>query len=143
MNTGSGGIYSPAYYYNSDRRLKENIQDIKGLDSILGLRGVTFTWKQSGEKEIGLIAQEVEKVLPVLVKTNSDTGIKSVKYGNLVAPLIEAIKELYRMIVDNIKFTHSVNKEVQQLKEENARLKADNAQIKADVEELKRAIRKK
>ena len=58
------------------------------------MRGVSFNWKDSGKADIGLIAQEVEKVFPELVSTNEETGIKSVAYANLVSPLIQATKEL-------------------------------------------------
>ena len=56
------------------------------------MRGVSFDWIADGSSEVGVIAQEVEDVLPDVVNTNED-GIKSVKYGNIVAVLIEAIKE--------------------------------------------------
>ena len=54
------------------------------------LRGVTFDWQETGSSSVGLIAQEVEKVFPELVA--GEEGNKSVAYGNLVAPLIEAVK---------------------------------------------------
>jgi hypothetical protein len=63
------------------------------LDAVQALRGVSFDWIDNGGSEIGVIAQEVEAVLPALVNTN-DQGIKTVKYGNMVAVLIEAVKEL-------------------------------------------------
>jgi len=56
------------------------------------LRGVSYDWIENGNSEVGVIAQEVEEVIPDVVSTN-DQGIKSVKYGNLVGVLIEAIKE--------------------------------------------------
>jgi trimeric autotransporter adhesin len=66
--------------------------------------------------DIGVIAQEVEQIFPSLVHTNSTTGIKSVEYGNLVAPIIEAIKELASTIK-----THTT--EIDQLRSENRELK--------------------
>src|SRR5690606_8718047 len=93
----NGNVLADAYLYTSDKNLKQNIEDIKGLEMILALRGVHFEWKKSGDPEFGLIAQEVEAVAPDLVVTDPVTGLKSVKYGNLVAPLIEASKELYGM----------------------------------------------
>ena len=57
----------------------------------MSLRGVQFDWKDSGESDIGFIAQEIETVLPELVDTNSD-GYKAVKYGNITAILVEALK---------------------------------------------------
>lgn len=79
----------------SDERLKNNIETIpNALEKILQLRGVTFT-KIDGDnrRHVGVIAQEVENVLPEVVYTD-ENGMKSVAYGNLVALLIEAIKEL-------------------------------------------------
>ena len=77
----------------SDASLKTNISTFANpLDTINSLRGVAFDWINNGKSEIGVIAQEVEKVLPELVSTNKE-GIKSVKYGNLIAVLIEAVKD--------------------------------------------------
>ena len=77
----------------SDVSLKTNISTFANpLDTINSLRGVAFDWINNGKSEIGVIAQEVEKVLPELVSTNKE-GIKSVKYGNLIAVLIEAVKD--------------------------------------------------
>ena len=90
-------IQASIFYYSSDRNLKENILPLNNsLDKILQLQGVSFYWKDKNKgsnQNIGLIAQDVEKVYPELVGTNPATGMKSVEYGNLVAPLIEAIKE--------------------------------------------------
>ena len=75
----------------SDVRLKSNIQTIEsGLDKICAMRGVTF--EKDGVAGLGVIAQEVEAVIPEVVMTHND-GIKSVAYGNIVGVLIEAIKE--------------------------------------------------
>ena len=88
----AGNMYSAGYFHNSDARLKTNIRTISGLDIISKFRGVTFSWKKDGTPSAGVIAQEVEKVLPSAVHTDAD-GIKSVEYDQLIAPLIEAIKE--------------------------------------------------
>ena len=80
----------------SDRRLKENITTIEEpLKKALALRGVTYHWKADEKKEtrIGLIAQEVEEVLPEVVFTNQVDGFKGLRYQEIVALLIEAIKE--------------------------------------------------
>lgn len=80
----------------SDIRLKKDLEPIRGaLAKIRQLNGYTFTRLDTDERGAGVIAQEVEGVLPEVVKTNGE-GIKSVAYGNLVALLIEAIKELDR-----------------------------------------------
>ena len=83
----------------SDRKLKDNITIVEdALDKVKQLNGVEFTWKKDGKKSAGVIAQDVEKVLPQAVKTvndlNTDEEYKTVKYDALHAILIEAIKEL-------------------------------------------------
>ena len=94
-------------YYTSDRALKENIRNITGaLDKVRALNGVMFDWKQSyieergGEDgyfvrkaDTGVIAQEVEAVLPEVVGTR-ENGTKAVAYEKLAGLLIESIKEL-------------------------------------------------
>jgi hypothetical protein len=78
----------------SDARLKENVRTIDGaLDKVSQMRGVYFD--KDGKAGTGVIAQEIEKVLPEVVL---DGEYKSVAYGNLVGVLIEAIKELKKEI---------------------------------------------
>ena len=90
-------VGSNAFFYMSDSSLKKDVSTLSdSLQKILGLRGVSFTWKGSGNKSVGLIAQEVEKVYPELV--TGEKGGKSVEYGNLVAPLIEAVKAQQKQI---------------------------------------------
>ena len=75
--------------------LKDNITTISdALGKVLNLRGVEFDYKESGQHNIGLVAEEVEKVLPDLVHTEDGTGIKSLAYQNIVAVLVEAVKDL-------------------------------------------------
>ena len=86
-------VTAGAFYYNSDKNLKSNIFPLSdSLNKVLKLNGVSFNWNSSGKPDIGIIAQDVEKVYPELVHTDEKTGLKSVEYGNLVGPLIEAIK---------------------------------------------------
>lgn len=85
-------------YYSSDERLKDNITVIdSALNKVTQIRGVEFDWnnKQNTYEghDIGVIAQEVEKVVPELVKDRDD-GYKAVDYQKLTALLIEAVKEL-------------------------------------------------
>jgi len=78
----------------SDERLKDNIETLEdGLDKVEQLRGVTYT--RDGRENIGVIAQEIEKILPEIVKTADDEmGTKSVDYSRITAVLIEAVKDL-------------------------------------------------
>jgi hypothetical protein len=89
----AGTITAQDFNALSDESLKENVSEIVNPISVINsLSGVSFTWKESGESAYGFIAQEVEKVLPEIVST-SDEGIKSVKYLQLIAFLLEAIKD--------------------------------------------------
>ena len=76
----------------SDERLKENIITVEdSIQKVNSLRGVKFDWKKTKESSYGVIAQELEKVLPELV---ADGETKSVNYNGIIAVLIEAVKEL-------------------------------------------------
>lgn len=91
-------------YQHSDANSKTNINPLKnGLNTIKQLRGVTYNWKNSSaanmkskpvKLEYGLIAQEVEKVVPSLVKTDDSIQGKSLSYSGVIPILIEAIKDL-------------------------------------------------
>ena len=87
----------------SDITLKENIKVIENpLDKVKQIRGVNFSYKKDGRKSTGLIAQELEKVLPNAIFTtneiNDDKEIKAIRYGNVVGLLVEAIKEQQEQI---------------------------------------------
>jgi hypothetical protein len=80
----------------SDINLKENIKPIEdSLNKVLQLNGIEFDWKDNQQPSIGVIAQEVEKVFPSLVKTAKN---KSVNYNGLIGVLIEAVKEQQKQI---------------------------------------------
>jgi len=85
-------------YLSSDKRLKKNITPISdSINKLSQIRGVTFEWKKkSGHSgcDYGVIAQEVEKVLPLAVTERDDTGHKAVRYEKLIPLLIEAVKDL-------------------------------------------------
>jgi hypothetical protein len=91
-------------YASSDERLKKNIEIISNpIQKVQQLKGVTWNWKneaseaQKATPAIGVIAQDVEKVLPQLVDTR-ENGYKAVDYGKLTGLLIEAIKEQQKQI---------------------------------------------
>jgi hypothetical protein len=89
-------LYANNFYATSDEKLKENIRTIENaVNTVIELRGVRFNWKGSSIDQLGMIAQEVERVLPEVV---SDTETKSVNYAVVVSVLIEAIKELNERI---------------------------------------------
>ena len=104
-------------FSTSDIRLKENIKPIENaLDKISKISGNTYDWKSELKdvhgydgNDVGVIAQEIEAVLPQLVQ-DRDNGYKAVKYDKLVALLIEGIKEQQTQI-------HSLTIEIEKLKE--------------------------
>jgi trimeric autotransporter adhesin len=121
----TGKVYAEGLQLTSDKNLKRNVLPISGsLQKVMNLQGVTYEWKseaelkssglnkKSGSKEsdtrsfnfpkglqIGVIAQDVEKILPELVQTDAD-GLKSVDYIKMIPLLIEAIKDQQKQIDD-------------------------------------------
>jgi hypothetical protein len=113
-DVGIGGdiLSNGTAYFNggsfslSDKTLKKNVVEIEcALDKVTQLRGVYFDWidteKFNDKHQVGLIAQEVEEVIPELVNT-SESGIKSVNYAQITGLLIQAIKE-QNDIINNLK----------------------------------------
>ena len=98
--TASGLIQAQDFNSTSDITLKENIVQIENpLDILENLTGIKFNWKNTHEVSYGLSAQEVEKVLPDIVKIR-EGGLKGVNYLNIIAILIESVKELKKEIED-------------------------------------------
>ena len=93
----AGPVRAQAYYYTSDARLKTAVETLDGLALARKLRGVRFEWIAGHGKELGFIAQEVEGAAPELVLTDAQ-GMKSVKYGNVTAILVEAVKAQDRQL---------------------------------------------
>ena len=108
--TAGGNIYAGSdivAFYTSDERLKDNIYVIDNpLRKIEKIRGVEFDWKESGptwvdeenRHDIGLIAQDVEQIIPEAVETRGD-GTKAVNYYKVIPLLLEGIKELSNKII--------------------------------------------
>lgn len=172
VNLTSISLHAATTYYtgaltsSSDIRLKENIQPIENImPKIENLRGVTFDWinpqmrKEQG-RQLGVIAQEVEKEFPELVKEvdNPDSKstlkkIKTVDYSHLSAVVLQAIKEFYHEWIEDSRGIHrdiaslkdskAEKVEVVQLKAENAKLKQENAEIKARLEKIEKALKSK
>jgi hypothetical protein len=102
-------------YYSSDERLKENLKLIQGsLDKMRQIGGYEFDWiptpgiHVNEGRDVGVIAQQIEKILPEVVTTR-DNGYKAVKYEKIVALLIEGIKDLHVMVLD-------LHKEIEKIK---------------------------
>ncbi|AFY01737.1 tail fiber domain-containing protein [Bdellovibrio bacteriovorus] len=135
FTNSSGNMWIAGTYSNgSDRRFKTDIEVIPdALKKALQVQGVTYHWKPGmnpdPSQQIGVIAQDVETVFPQAVKTDAD-GYKSVTYGNLVAPLFNALKEFYEIWN---KDSQNTRREIASLKEEVQTLKLQNEQFKKYV----------
>lgn len=99
MSAAGAATFNNEVTAYSDERLKDNIETIdNALDKVMNMRGVTFT--REGRQSTGVIAQEMQKVMPEVVFDKGE--YLSVAYGNLVGVLIEAVKEL-KSEVDELK----------------------------------------
>ncbi len=109
FNPSTGTLSATVFTSLSDINQKKNVEKISSaIDLTTQINGVRFDWKDTGEKSAGVIAQEVEEILPEIVHTNED-GIKTVNYNGIIALLIESIKEQQNQI-------NTLKKEIQDLK---------------------------
>lgn len=130
---------------SSDKRLKENIQPLDfSLEKLLSLNAVQYDWKDKEkfgqQHEIGFIAQDLEKVYPEVVRTDKDSGFKSVSYDKLVAPIIEALKVFNARMMKLFDRTEQHTREIASVKQENAELKARVEKTEKENEELKKRL---
>lgn len=105
----------------SDERLKKNIYPIENaLDMVLGLHGVRYEWKDKerfGEQaEVGFIAQEVQQVIPEVVRDGGE--YLSLNTKNIVAVVVEAVKELHTKVGEYFTRTERLEREVESLRRE-------------------------
>jgi hypothetical protein len=84
----------------SAERYKENIETLDSGDIIYNLRPVTFDWKETGERDYGLIAEEVNEHLPELVKKSEEGEVEGIKYTKLTSLLIKAVQDQAKQIED-------------------------------------------
>jgi hypothetical protein len=134
---GFNNVYSYNYTSLSDFRLKKNIADLSyGLKEVLKLRPVSYLWKKRPEDglALGLIAQEIRKVIPEVVTEGTDEEkTLAVKYSELIPVLIKAIQEQQR-IIDVARDENS------SLKAKLDKLAVENASFKADLEVVKKLV---
>lgn len=92
FNPNTGVLSATTFNSLSDENEKDNVETfVNAVDTVKQLRGVRFDWKETGAPSLGVIAQELEKVLPELVLNSN--GQKTVNYSGIIAVLIQAIKE--------------------------------------------------
>lgn len=97
--TATGTITAADVNSTSDINLKKNIKLIdNSISKVLQIKGVTFDWSSSNQSSAGVIAQDVEKVLPEIVKESE--GQKTINYNGLIGLLIEVVKNQQEQIND-------------------------------------------
>ena len=97
-NIQVGIVTATDFNSTSDINLKTNIKKIDDpLEKVMQLNGVSFDWKHMQESSVGVIAQDVEKILPEIVR-NAEDGHKTLNYNGLIGLLVEAVKELQQKI---------------------------------------------
>ena len=113
VQSSSTDPIADAWTEYSSRRWKTNIQPITGaLDKVKALEGAYFDWKADGKHDVGMIAEDVGKVIPeVVAYEENGTDAKSLDYARLTALLVEAVKEQQGQI-------EGLKQEIQQLKGE-------------------------
>ena len=98
-----GVVKAHSFATYSDESLKTNIQPMENaLDKVKSLQGVTYDWKTDGSNDIGFIAQDVEKIIPQIVRSTDKEGSYSMSYSRITALLVEGIKEQQSQI-ENLK----------------------------------------
>ncbi|MBF9140237.1 tail fiber domain-containing protein [Hymenobacter properus] len=134
--TATGQVRANGVVLTSDARFKQNVRPIgSALASVLAMRGVRYEWNALGVRhggtakagQVGLLAQEVEKIYPELVSTDKD-GYKAVNYAQLTPVLIEALKEQ--------------QEQIEALKAEAATAQAKAAQATATLETFEARLRR-
>jgi hypothetical protein len=120
-------VKAPGFIQTSSQRWKTNVATIESpLEKIQALRGVSFNWDKAhgGTASIGLIAEEVAKVIPELVATEADGRTASgVNYGNLVALLIEGVKQQQQQINAKDVLVRELDAKVNELQDELQQLR--------------------
>ncbi|MGE3769525.1 MAG: tail fiber domain-containing protein [Bdellovibrionales bacterium] len=144
----TGNLLTGGYFHSSDARLKHDVKNFE-RDAFLvvkGLQAVHYKWNKDNKDDFGVIAQEVEKVLPEVI-TRDDKGFMAVQYDKLVLPVIEAVKKLIDM-VDGLQtkvaqlfdWKDSVEKRLAALEGDLKALKAENAALKKENGSLQQKL---
>jgi hypothetical protein len=97
--TFTGAVTAPSFNSTSSIRFKENVAPINDALSIVNkLQGVTFDWKASGQSDMGVIAEQVNEVVPHFVSKDETGTPQAVEYGKFTSILIEAVKQLAKRV---------------------------------------------
>lgn len=156
LDVQGGGVNASAgYTQTSDIRLKTNIDYLhsdNALEKLISLRGIFYNWKDQEKlgsaREIGLIAQDVEKVFPEAIK-KSPEGFLSVSYSNLISPVIESIKELHKRVIALFSVTAKHSRAIASIESANddkdqkiKKLEDENAAMKVRLDKIEKLLNK-
>jgi hypothetical protein len=148
----NGSVAGTSAYNNlSDERFKKNITVIpNALEKLLSLDGVFYHFKIdefpdrkfSNRREMGVIAQKVEKVFPEAV-SKDNKGFRSVSYSMLIAPMIEAFKEIKTLLIGHDKILETQARRIASLEEANRKLQKENSETKARLDKIEKSLNSK
>ncbi len=126
---------------SSSLRYKKGVQTfLGGLDIVNRLRPITFTWKESGMRDLGLAAEEVDRVEPLLTLRNKQGEIEGVKYNQLSAIFINAFKEQQAQIQRQTEQLTRQEQELKQALDEARRQRAALIAQREQLNELKQLV---
>lgn len=126
---------------SSSVRYKEKIDPFSpGFEILHRLRPVTFNWKADNKKDIGLVAEEVAEVEPLLVTYNENGEVEGVKYDRLGVLLINVVKEQQQRIADQNAQIRALDKQVQQQQESLSRQQQQIDQQRSLIDGLRRLV---
>ena len=132
-NGSTTGRYTTGgWTHTSDARLKHDIKPLENsLEKVVQLRGVAYTYNNDAknQRQIGFLAQEVEPLFPQVVQTDKK-GFKSMIYANLIAPVVEAIKELFHRLLGVEATIKQQSQEIEMLKNKSNQLEEQNKALK-------------
>ena len=96
----TGALFATSITETSALRYKENVSNLDSIASLYKLRPVTFDWKDTGIRDIGLIAEEVKQHVPELVHSDEEGGADGIKYSKLTSLLIKAVQDQQTEIIN-------------------------------------------
>jgi hypothetical protein len=124
----SGTVNAGAFLYNSDERLKKDIEPLTGnLNKVLAMQPVSYNWINPAlpqTEQIGFIAQQMQKIEPELVYTNASTTLEAIDYARIAPLLVGAIQELNQKITDQQGQINTQQAEIDELKADISKLES-------------------
>ncbi len=139
--TVDGLTKSGTFQATSDINLKTNIEPIhNALNAIQHIKGVHYNFKSNlDQKHTGLIAQDVEEILPHAVYKN-DNGVRSLDYNSIIGLLVECVKDLKKENNEKTNIINKLSEDNHRISENNHRISEDNRRISNDIHTIKKFL---